>query len=70
MNRLPTGSAIDANAACRGGKQQRNGTKREWCPESLETPDTLRRAGRTETLTGQASHTSSSVKGSNKGATK
>jgi hypothetical protein len=22
MNRLPTGSAIDANAVCRGGKQQ------------------------------------------------
>jgi hypothetical protein len=40
MNRLPTGSAIDANAACRGGEQQRNGTKREWCPESLVDPDT------------------------------
>jgi hypothetical protein len=35
MNRLPTGSAIDANAACRGGEQQSNGTKREWCPGSL-----------------------------------
>ena len=41
MNRIPTGSAIDANAACRGGKQQRNGTKREWCPESLVDPDRL-----------------------------
>ena len=37
-----------------------NGTKREWCPGSLESPATLGRAGRTETLTGQASHTSSS----------
>ncbi len=45
-----------------------NGMKREWCPESLETPDTLRRSGRTETLTGQASHTSSRVKGRKKGA--
>ena len=45
-----------------------NGMKREWCPESLVPPATLRRAGRTETLTGQASHTSSSAKGRNKGA--
>ena len=67
MDRLPTGSAIDANAACRGGKQKTNGTKREWCPGSLETPDTLRRSGRTETLTGQASHTSSRAKDRNKG---
>ena len=66
MNRLPTGSAIDANAACRGGKQKTNGTKREWCPGSLVPPATLRRAGRTETLTGQASHTSIRVKGSSK----
>ena len=34
-------SAIDANAACRGGKQQTNGTTRAWCPESLIDPDTL-----------------------------
>ena len=67
MNRLPTGSAIDANAACRGGKQKTNGTKREWCPGSLESPATLRRSGRTETLTGQASHTSSRAKDRNKG---
>jgi hypothetical protein len=40
-----------------------NGMKREWCPESLVVPDTLRRTGRTETLTGQASHTSSRAKG-------
>ena len=45
-----------------------NGMKREWCPESLVVLDTLRRAGRTETLTGQASHTSSRVKGRRKGA--
>ena len=45
-----------------------NGMKREWCPGSLVVLDTLRRAGRTETLTGQASHTSSSAKGRNKGA--
>ena len=44
-----------------------NGMKREWCPGSLETPDTLRRSGRTETLTGQASHTSSRAKDRNKG---
>ena len=43
-----------------------NGTKREWCPGSLESPATLRRSGRTETLTGQASHTNSSAKGSSK----
>ena len=43
-----------------------NGTKREWCPGSLETPATLRRSGRTETLTGQASHTSKVAKGSSK----
>ena len=41
-----------------------NGTKREWCPGSLESPATLRRSGRTETLTGQASHTSIRVNGS------
>ena len=46
-----------------------NGMKREWCPGSLVVPAALRRAGRTETLTGQASHTSSSVKGRKKGAT-
>ncbi len=33
-------------------------TNREWCPESLVDPATLRRSGRTETLTGQAAHTS------------
>jgi len=43
-----------------------NGMKREWCPGSLESPATLRRSGRTETLTGQASHTSSRAKGSSK----
>jgi hypothetical protein len=26
MDRLPAGRAIDANAACRGGQQQINGT--------------------------------------------
>ena len=41
MKRLPTGSVIDANAACRGGEQQRNGTKREWCPVSLVDPERL-----------------------------
>jgi hypothetical protein len=40
MSLLPVGSVIDANAACRGGEQQRNGTKREWCPEALVDPDT------------------------------
>jgi len=59
MERLPAGSAVDAKAACRGGRQQTNGTKRGWCPVSFMVPDTLRRAGRTETLTGQAAHTSS-----------
>jgi hypothetical protein len=44
-----------------------NGTKREWCPGSLVPPATLRRSGRTETLTGQASHTSSRAKDRNKG---
>ena len=39
-------------------------TNREWCPECLVVSDTLGRAGRTETLTGQATHTSSNVKGS------
>jgi hypothetical protein len=34
-------TAIDANTACRGGKQQTNGTTRAWCPESLVDPDTL-----------------------------
>jgi len=50
MDRLHAGSAIDANAACRGGQQQL-GTKREWCPVSLVVPATPRRSGRTETLT-------------------
>ena len=45
-----------------------NGTKREWCPEALVDPDTPKRSGRPETLTGQASHTSSNVKGNTKGA--
>src|SRR3972149_7917564 len=36
-------------------------TNREWCPESLVDPDTQERSGRTETLTGQAAHTSSEV---------
>ena len=47
-----------------------NGTNREWCPEPLVAPDTLRRSGRAATLTGQASHTSSRAKGRTKGATK
>ncbi len=33
-------------------------TNREWCPESLVDPDTQKCSGRTETLTGQAAHTS------------
>ena len=40
-----------------------NGTKREWCPVSLVVPETLRRPGRTETLSGRASHTSAKGKG-------
>jgi hypothetical protein len=52
MERLPAGSAVDAKAACRGGRQQTTGTKRGWCPVSFMVPVTLRRAGRTETLTG------------------
>ena len=58
MNRLPTGSAIDAKSGCSRGKQQRKVcTNREWCPESLVDLDTPKRSGRTETLTGQAGHT-------------
>ena len=67
MDRLPTGSAVDANAACRGGKHKRNGTKRAWCPESLVAFETLRRSIRTKTLTGQAVHTSSNEKAERKG---
>ncbi len=51
MDRLAAASAIEANAACRGGQQQDLGTKREWCPVSLVVPAALRRSGRTETLT-------------------
>ena len=51
MNRLAAASAIGANAACRGGQKEDLGTKREWCPGSLVVPATLRRSGRTETLT-------------------
>jgi len=50
---------------CRGGKQHGNGTNREWCPESLVVPDSPRRSGRTETLTGQVAHTSRGNKGLN-----
>jgi len=58
MNRLPTGSAIDAKNGCSRGKQQRKVCiNREWCPESLVDLDTPKRSGRTETLTGQAGHT-------------
>lgn len=46
-----------------------NGTNREWCPASLVVPDTPRRPGRTETLTGQALHTSSNESGRTTGAT-
>ena len=51
MNRLAAAIAIGANAACRGGEKEDLGTKREWCPVSLVVPATLRRLGRTETLT-------------------
>lgn len=56
-DRLPTGSALDANATCRAGKQQRQRHKREWCPGSLVALAMLRHARRTVTLTRHASHT-------------
>ena len=63
-------STIDAKNGCSRGKQQMQFcTNREWCPESLVVLDTLRRAGRTETLTGQASHTSGIASRRTTGAT-
>ena len=55
---LPTGSVTGAKNGCSRGNQQWwfHCTNREWCPGSLVVLDALRRAGRTETLTGHASH--------------
>ena len=48
---MAAASTVGANAACRGGQQKDLGTRREWCPVSLVVSATLRRSGRTETLT-------------------
>ena len=56
---VPTGTPIDAQPKRRAAlAEQTPCTKREWCPASFVASDTLRRSGRTETLTGQAIHTS------------
>ena len=58
----PPDSAIDAKNGCSRGKQQTQVcTQRAWCPASLEAPATPRRVGRTETLTGHATHTSNTA---------
>jgi hypothetical protein len=57
MDRLPAGRAIEADAACRGGKQQRDGTNGSGVPHPLWFLSVLRPARRIETLTGQAAHT-------------
>ena len=54
-NRKPD---IDAETGAAVASNKDFCTNREWCPECLVASDTLGRAGRTETLTGQAAHTS------------
>jgi|GEM_PF-3096673 len=49
----PTCNSEAPSAPSRVPRRQKDdfGTKREWCPGSLVVPATLRRSGRTETLT-------------------
>ena len=62
------GSPIEANTACRGGKQQKKRHETGVVSRVPSSFRTLRCSGRTETLTGLAGHTSS-MQGSKKGAT-
>jgi hypothetical protein len=53
-------NTIEAKSGAAAASSKKHCTQREWCPASLVDPGTPRRPGRTETLTGQALHTSSS----------
>jgi hypothetical protein len=63
-------STIDAKNGCSRGKQQKSLHKSGVVSRVPCRSRSAEQARRTQTLTGQASHTSSSVKGSTKGATK
>lgn len=51
MSRLATASVIGGQGRAGQASKQDFGTNREWCPASAMVPDSLRRSGRTETLT-------------------
>ena len=49
--RLATASVTEANAVPGWPGRRKSAQEREWCPASAVVPDSLRRSGRTETLT-------------------
>jgi hypothetical protein len=61
MNRLPTGSAIDAKSGCSRGKLQKTLHKSGVVSRVPCRSRHAKRSGRTETLTGQAAHTSTKL---------
>jgi len=50
VGRLATASVTEAKAVPGGPGRRKSAQEREWCPASLDVPDSLRRSGRTETL--------------------
>ena len=51
MSRLAAVSVIGAKAVPGRLATKKSAQEREWCPASASVPDSLRRSGRTETLT-------------------
>jgi hypothetical protein len=52
VGRLATASVTEARAVPGRPGRRTSAQEREWCPASAMVPDSLRRSGRTETLTG------------------
>ncbi len=51
VDRLATASVTEAKAVPGRPGRRKSAQEREWCPASAMVPDSLRRSGRTETLT-------------------
>jgi len=51
VDRLATASVTEARAVPGRPGRRKSAQEREWCPASAMVPDSLRRSGRTETLT-------------------
>ena len=51
VDRLATASVTEAKAVPGRRGRRKSAQEREWCPASLDVLDSLRRSGRTETLT-------------------